>query len=114
MRTSQRTGDSVCHVKIAEVAKEAAGHLYDTMMMEDSFYKLWKQQYPDANPKELQRRFVDRNWSKCIDFAVASLTVMLTKDDVPESVKEEIMIVLEQNQSIRGKYVTGTQLHGQC
>jgi hypothetical protein len=108
--SEQRTGQKVCHIKIAEVAKSAASHLYDTMMEENCFYEMWKKQNPDATPKQLEQRFVQKNWTKCIDFARTTLTLMLTKDDVSEGVKDEIMEILEQDQSIRGKHVSDTPL----
>jgi len=107
----QKTGYRACHVRVAEVAKEAAAHLYETMMSNNEYYAKWQEKHPDATEQELRKKFVDQNWKRCIDFAVSTLTVLLTKDDVPEKTKEEIMIVLEQNQSIRRKHVAHPQLH---
>jgi hypothetical protein len=88
-----------------DVAKAAAGELYESMMSNDAFFKAWKNQNPGASPKELERRFIERNWGQCIEFARATLTVMLTRDDVAESMKDEIMVILEQDQTLRNRRV---------
>jgi hypothetical protein len=98
----QRTGEGVCHYKVAEVARAAAGELYEHMMSNDAYFRAWKQQNPGATSKELEKRFIDRNWGKCIEFARRSLALMLRKDDVPEKVKDEIMDVLVKDQMVRG------------
>jgi hypothetical protein len=100
-------GRKVCHVKVAEVAKAAAGRLYEALMGDNEYYEIWKKQNPGASPKELEKRFINRNWQNCIEFARATMTLMLTRDDVDESLKEEIMIILEQDQSIKNMNVSG-------
>jgi hypothetical protein len=100
------TASQVCHVKVMEVAKAAAGELYESMMGNDAFFKAWKKQNPGANPKQLERRFIEKNWGSCLEFARATLTVMLTRHDVAEELKEEIMVILEQDQTLRNRRVT--------
>ena len=106
----QKTGQQVCHIRIAEVAKAAAGELYESMMGNNQAFELWKKQNPGATAKQLERRFIQKNWPRCIDFARTTLTLLLTKDDVAETVKEEIMDVLEKDQILRNKAV-GPRLH---
>src|SRR6516162_4196788 len=97
----------MCHAKVMEIAKAAAGELYESMMGNDAFYGAWKKQNPNCkNAKELEKAFIDKNWGRCLEFARATLTVMLTKPDVAESMKEEIMVILEQDQALRHKRVT--------
>jgi len=88
-----------------EVAKAAAGELYESIMSNDIMFKAWKKQNPGKNAKQLEKAFIDKNWGSCLDFARATLTIMLTKDDIPEAMKDEIMLILEQDQSIRNRRV---------
>jgi len=112
MTQASQTGQRVCHVRIREVAREAAAELYESMMSQNVFYEAWKKQNTDVvgNEKELVRRFVDRNWVKCIDFARGTLAHMLTRPDVAESLKDEIMNVLTKDQVLRNKRVANTRL----
>lgn len=106
----QTTGQrAVCHIKVAEVAKAAANELYDSMMSSNGFYNVWRNQNKGCNSAQLRQRFVDRNWPNCIEFARTTLTVMLTKDDISESMKDDIMIILEQDQMLRDKTVASPQ-----
>ena len=102
------TAGRVCHAKIMEVAKTAAGELYESLMSNDVMFRAWKKQNPNCNAKQLEARFIDKNWGSCLDFARATLTIMLTKDDVAESMKDEIMKILEQDQMLRHRRVAGT------
>lgn len=106
MAQAQRTGErAICHVRVMEVAKAAAGELYESMMGTNGFYRSWAKQNPGCNGKMLEKRFIDKNWPMCIEFARTTLTIMLTRPDIAESMKDEIMEVLEQDQSLRGKGV---------
>lgn len=104
------TGQRVVHAKIAEVARAAAGELYESMMGDNIFYDEWKKQNPGCNAKELEERFIRKNWGSCIDFARTTLTIMLTKDDIAEEMKEEIMRILEQDQVLRNRRVVSPPL----
>lgn len=108
----QGTGQRVCHAKIAEVARAAAGELYESLMSNNVFYDEWRRQNPGCNKKELEDRFIRKNWGNCIDFARTTLTIMLTRDDIDKGMKEEIMRILEQDQLLRSKRVTNTRLRG--
>ena len=107
METS-KTGERLCHAKVMEVAKAAAGELYESMMGNDAFFKAWKRQNPGANAKQLEKAFIEKNWGQCIEFARATLTVMLTKPEIDEAMKEEIMVILEQDYTLRHRRVTST------
>jgi ABC-type uncharacterized transport system YnjBCD substrate-binding protein len=102
------TGQKVCHVKIADVAKAAAGELYENMMSNNVVYNEWRKQNPGCNEKELEARFIKKNWGSCIDFARTTLTLMLTRDDVADTTKDEIMVILEQDQVLRDKRTAHT------
>lgn len=99
----QKTGQTMCHIQVREVAKGIAGELYEKLMGEDIYYQEWRRQNPEASSKELERRFIERNWGKCLDAARATLVGVLKDPSVSESVKETILDVLEKDQSLRGK-----------
>jgi len=93
-----------CHIQIREAAKAAAGHLYERLIGDSRHYEAWRRQNPDAGPQELERRFVEKNWPKCIAYARESLTEMLKRPDVSEAAKAQITDVLTKDQSlIRGR-----------
>jgi len=99
------TAGRACHVRVREVAKAAAGELYESMMGNNLFFDAWKKQNPGKDGKALERAFIEKNWGSCLEFARATLTVMLTRPDVAESMKEEIMVILEQDQVLRNRRV---------
>ena len=105
METS-KTGQQVCHVQVRDVAMAAAGQLYESVMSNNEYFKVWKKQNPGLDPKALEKRFIDQNWHRCIDFARSTLTMMLTRPDISEQMKEQIMDVLEKDFSLRHKQVT--------
>ena len=86
-----------CHVRVREVAQQAAGQLYERLMGDNYYYDLWKQQNPGLSPQELEKRFVEKNWGRCLDFARATLAAMLRSPNVNERLKDEIMDVLEKD-----------------
>lgn len=89
-----------CHKQIRTVAKEAAALHYELLMSSSNVvYKMWKQQHPGLNPKQLQQAFVNRHWSKCIEMARATLTRLLL-EPIDERTKEEIMQVLVLDQTL--------------
>ena len=98
-------GQRVCHVQIRDVAKAAAGQLYEQVMGNNEYYRIWQKQHPGMNAKQLEREFIEQNWPKCIEFARTTLIALLAKDDVSEATKEQIMVVLEQDYSLRNKMV---------
>ena len=92
-----------CHHMIAQVAKEAAGELYDVVMADNVVFTEWKRQNPGCTPPILVKRFIAKNWGKCIPFARATLTRMLTTN-IDESLKEQIHEALcLDNTLIRGR-----------
>jgi len=92
-------------VQIRDVAKAAAGQLYEQVMGNNEYYRIWQKQHPGMNAKQLEREFIEQNWPKCIEFARTTLIALLAKDDVSEATKEQIMVVLEQDYSLRNKMV---------
>lgn len=106
MANAQRTGErAICHVEVMKVAKAAAGELYEKLMGNNQLFNTWKCQNPGVGPKTLEKRFIDRNWPQCIEFARTTLTVLLTQPDVEDAVKDKIMEVLEQDQQLRNRQV---------
>ena len=88
------------HKLVAQVAKEAAGQLYDRLMGDNMIRKAWQDQNPEATEKELESRFISRNWGQCIPFARATLATMLTapldsrtKDDILEALVLDAQLV---------------------
>ena len=99
--TFQRTGQVACHVRVRDIAKAAAGQLYESMMGENRFFEMWKQQNPGIGPKELEKRFIDKNWPQCLDIARATLTCMLQRPEISDMMKDDIMDILEKDQYLR-------------
>jgi len=98
------TGQRVCHVGIRKIAQEAAGELYESMMGNNEYYEAWKKQNPGLNAKQLESRFIAKNWVRCIDFARATLVEMLSRPDISEDMKEGIMEILEGDYELRNKF----------
>ena len=93
-----------CHKMVAAVAKEAAGNLYEVVMGDNKVFEEWKRQNPDATQKQLENRFVEKNWGKCLEFARATLATMLSSATISEKVKDEIVDALvKDNQLVRGR-----------
>lgn len=93
-----------CHVQVREVAKAAAGELYDKLMGDNRLFEAWQKQNPDCSRQELERRFIEKNWPKCVQFARATLAALLRQPDVDEKTKLEIVDVLAKDQSlVRGR-----------
>ena len=103
---TSETGQRVCHAKVMEVAKAAAGQLYESLMGNNEVFGAWKKQNPGKNAKQLEKAFIDKNWGQCLDFARATLTAMLTRPDVEEAMKDEIMVILEQDWTLRHQRAT--------
>lgn len=99
-----------CHKMIREVARAAAGELYDKVMGDNKVFAEWKRQNEGATTKQLEDRFIDRNWGKCIQFARATLATMLRQNNLPEKVKEEILDALVKDASLTRGRDRGQQL----
>lgn len=82
------------------VAYDAAHAMYASLMgANNELYAEWKRQNPDCGDKELERRFVARNWVKCLPFARATLAQLLTKS-IDDAQKEAIMEALVLDRSL--------------
>jgi hypothetical protein len=98
----QRTGQRACHVRIRDVAKAAAGEYYEAIMgANNDIYKQWLANNPGLNAKQLERKFINRYWPDCIDFARTTLGLVLNRDDVPDKLKDEILDILHKDQYLR-------------
>lgn len=104
--TVQKTGQIACHVGVREVAMAAAGQMYEQLMSNNTMFARWRAENPGCNPKQLEKRFIDQNWAQCILFARATLTKMLSQPNISDSMKEDIMDILEKDQFLRQR--TGT------
>jgi hypothetical protein len=49
-----------CHIQIREVAKAAAGQLYQRLVDDNQYYEAWRQESPDAGPQELEAGLLRR------------------------------------------------------
>lgn len=102
MRQERPTGHA--HKLVRETAVAMAHELYDTMMTDNEWYRLWKAQWPDEDGKQLELRFVAKNLSRLLPQARAVLAQMLRSPGTNEGMKEEIYeaLVLD-NTLIRGR-----------
>lgn len=92
------------HKMVAKVAREAAEGLYERLMGDNLINTEWRRQNQDCTPRELERRFVLRNWGKCIPFARATLARLLADPHLDERTKESIMEALVLDASLmRGR-----------
>jgi hypothetical protein len=92
-----------CHKLIASVAQAAAHELYDSLMMDQLLYEVWKKRFPELGSKQLEEEFVKMYWGKCIPFARATLAHLLGKP-IDEAQKESIMEALLLDKSLmRGR-----------
>lgn len=100
----QRTGQVACHVQVRDIAMAACGQWYEALMGADNdIYKQWKTQNEGCNAKELEKRFINRFWPRLIEFARATMAIMLMRPDISEVMKEQIMDSLEKDQYLRRK-----------
>lgn len=82
---------------------EMAHELYDTMMHQDVWYRMWKFQNPGLDRAQLEERFVDKNLSIMLPQARAVLAKMLANASDPK-LKEEIYEALVLDATlIRGR-----------
>jgi len=86
-----------------KVAQAAAGELYENVMSNNAYYEAWKKQNPGLNAKQLESRFIAKNWQKCIEIARATLVEMLKRPDIGEDMKDGIMEILEGDYELRNK-----------
>lgn len=94
-----------CHKYVAGVAREAAGQLYEQLMKDDLLWKMWRQQNEGLSDEALERRFIEKNWGKCIDFARATMGHMLSRPDIDQKLKDEIYEALQLDSSLPvGRY----------
>jgi len=102
MAVLQKTGQAACHVYIRKIAREICAETYEAVMSNNEARDRWKNQNEGATEKQLIKRFVDKNWPKFIEGARTTLGLML-RGDYPESMKEQIMDILEKDQYLRHK-----------
>lgn len=97
-----------CHIEVREAAKQIAGMVYDRLMGNDHVYKAWRTKNPGCNARELERRFIEANWGKCLGSAREYLAAQLRNPTLPEHRKAAILDVLEKDASlIRGRRYVG-------
>lgn len=91
--TPSNVSQAHCHKLIAKTAKEAAGQLYELVMSDNTVRDEWKRQNPGASDRELELRFIAKNWGKCLGFARATLALML-RSPMEEALKLEVVEAL--------------------
>lgn len=77
------------HRLIAKTARDAAEQLYEIVMGDNLVRAAWKKQNPGCAERVLVKRFVDKNAERCVPFARATLTRLLSTN-MPENLKAEI------------------------
>src|SRR5215469_14833945 len=93
-----------CHKQVREVARAICGELYETLMGDNEFFATWKKQNPGVGASVLEKRFIDKNWGQCLKQARKALAMVLTSPTTSEKMKEEVMDILEKDQSLmRGR-----------
>lgn len=93
-----------CHRDLAVVARALAGELYETLMGDNNMFEAWRKQNPDCTRRELERRFVEKNWGKCLEVARKTLALQLRDPRIPETQKEKIIEILALDQTLlRGR-----------
>jgi len=91
------------HKLVAATAEAMAHELYDTMMQDNEWYRIWKARNPEMGAKELEEEFVRKNLSRLLPQARAVLAAML-RNPGNEGLKEEIYEALVLDASlIRGR-----------
>lgn len=99
---ANKVGKSGAHVHflIAGVAQGMAHEVYAELMQRNDWYSLWKAEFPDLNSKQLEERWVSRNWGKFIEGARATLAGMLAQP-LDEVQKQDILDALIKDASLK-------------
>lgn len=102
-----------CHKLVAKIAREAAGEHYELLMQVNPLFDSWKAQNPGLGPKALEARFVATKWGLYVEFARATLAHMLTRPDIDEGLKEDIMEALVLDATLRRGRKAGARVLGE-
>lgn len=83
------------HKQVAEVAKALCGDLYERIMGDNVYFDAWKKQNEGCTSIELERRFIAKNWPRCIPTARATMALMLRGpyDDAMKAQISEALIL---------------------
>lgn len=91
------------HWRIRDVAREMGHVLYDHMMQDNQFYKIWVEKTPNMTSSQREQAFVDQNLSKLIPQARATIAQMI-RDSSDDTLKEELYRALTLDATlIRGR-----------
>lgn len=107
--SQKQPGSLHCHRQVAEVAKAAAHELFDTLMLDQAMYDMWRKRFPGMSAKALEAKFVKMYWWRCIPFARATLATLLTRP-IDEAQKEDIMEALALDASLTRGRVTSADV----
>ena len=88
------------HPLVAKVAREIVGAMYAPLMQDNALYDLWKKQNPGCTSKQLEERFIAKNWGKGVEGARATLATMLSRP-IDNREKEIIHEALVLDASLR-------------
>jgi len=83
------------HWRVRETAIAMGHQLYDHLMHDNDFNRIWKERYPDLNSKQREELFVAKNLYRLLPQARATLTQMLNMsyDDVlKEHIYEALLL----------------------
>jgi hypothetical protein len=98
---SKRSRTLLVHKQVQKVAKEAAANLYESLMSRDNeLYAAWKKKCGPCTEAEWERRFIEKYWPSCVEFARATMARLLESPTIDESTKEEIMEALKLDNTL--------------
>lgn len=91
---------ALCHKLVAQVAQEAAGELYESLMHDNGLATAWRARFPGMASRALEKRFIRDYWPRCIPFARATLAQLLTRP-IDEETKSIILDALVKDNSLQ-------------
>jgi hypothetical protein len=93
-----------CHKLLAETAKAMAHELYDTMMLDNEWYQIWKRRNQGKGARALELAFVAKNWGRLVPNARATLAEMLGNPLLDPALAEQIYdALLLDSTLVRGR-----------
>lgn len=78
------------HRLVLDTAIAMAHEMYDTLMVDDVWYGVWKKRNPGAGAKALETRFVNKVLPQILPQARATLASMLNKPNITQVQKDQI------------------------
>ena len=108
---TDKRNSAACHKMVREVAISMAHETYDSFMQNNVYYENWRKENPGLERKAYELVWVNRNWSRFIPAARATMGAMLAQP-LDEGLKEQISEALILDATlIRGR-VNPSQILG--